>query len=36
MKNLCAKDSEAHDIEIDLIWMSINAIRYNVEFGMLN
>ena len=36
MKNLCAKEKEAHDIELDLVWLSINAIKYNVEFGMLD
>lgn len=36
MKNLCASKEDAHDLELDLMWLSLNAIKYNVEFGMLN
>lgn len=32
MKNSCQKS----DFNLDLLWMSINAIKYNVEFGYLN
>jgi hypothetical protein len=28
--------NEAHNLNIDLIWMSLNAIKYYIEFGMLN
>lgn len=33
MKNRCSKDT--NDFNIDLIWLSINAIRFNLEFGFL-
>jgi len=35
MSNHCLSAQKAHDLEIDLIWMSMNAIKYNIEFGML-
>lgn len=35
MSNHCLSSQQAHDLELDLIWMSMNAIKYNIEFGML-
>jgi hypothetical protein len=34
MTNRC-KINQQLDLDIDLIWMSLNAIKYHVEFGML-
>lgn len=36
IKNPCMNKNEAHNLNIDLIWMSLNAIKYYIEFGMLN
>lgn len=35
VKNPCLDASNAHDFELDLIWMGMNAVKYNIEFGML-
>jgi hypothetical protein len=36
IKNPCMNKNEVHNLNIDLIWMSLNAIKYYIEFGMLN
>lgn len=34
IKNRCAKQNS--DLQTDLLWLAINAIKYNIEFGYLN
>lgn len=34
-QNPCLHVKELHNFELDLLWMGINAIKYNVEFGNL-
>lgn len=36
MNKKCVKKSEIDDFNMDLVWISLNAIRYNVEFGYLD
>lgn len=35
MQTKCMSKSNLSDLNIDLIWMALNAIKYNIEFGML-
>ena len=36
IKNPCMNKNEAHNLDIDLIWMSLNAIKYYVECKKFN
>ena len=36
MKDRCAKSNHKTDFNTDLLWIAINAIKYNIEFGYLN
>lgn len=36
MRNRCNKKEDVEDFNLDLIGLSLNAIRYNLEFGYIN
>ena len=36
MKNRCIKKEDVEDFNLDLIGLSLSAIRYNLEFGYMN
>jgi hypothetical protein len=36
MKDRCTKAKVKTEFNTDLLWIAINAIKYNIEFGYLN